>query len=368
VLHKNILRNYLLLDYLSGAYILTYIAVLANFGINAGMGLFLVDSKVGAVCLAVTAESASGGAIFSLLGRSILGGAGNHLNSLVRNNGDKVLGAGICTITAADAFIGIYLCNAVYNGYCIISANSNALTVTKAAGCAHSLLPKLEFSALLAAFNTHLIKNNCASAIAIAANKCYAALKLGKIMELINNDLLTALNSTGNASNALFIINNSVVIDNRNSSFGTCSFTLTAGNASKTASLSDKFIVLFGGRARNKVSCISWNHADKLLGANSLFGTITAAITLFLVYDNLAVNKLHGTLGAAGNAGTDTNASILALPSFKAHINSLSAGFALCKTLLSGSASGAGYKSNFLYLLRCTIRFHKIPPNVFGKF
>lgn len=358
MLQENILGNNLLLDNLAMADILADIAVFAYFRINAGVGLFIIDGKVRAVSLAVTAKSAACGAILGLLGGSVLRGTGNHFDSLIRNNGNKMLGAGICTIAAANALIGINLSNAVNKRNSIIAANSNALTVTEAACCAHSLFPQLELSGILAAFNTHLVENNSASAVAAAADKGNTALKLGQVMEFINNDLLAALNGAGNTANTLFIVNYSVIIHNGNRALGAGPFALTAGNAAITANLSDKLIVFFGRRARNEVCCVGRNHADKLLGANSLFGAIAAAIAFLPVYNNLSVNELHSTPGAAVNTGTDTNASVLALPSLKAHLYSFGAGLALCKTKLSGSASGAGNKSNLLYLLHCTIRFH----------
>ncbi len=73
MLEENILGNSLLLYYLAGADILTYVAVLTDLRINAGVGAFLVDGEVGAVCLTVAAKSAAGGAVLCLLFGSILG-------------------------------------------------------------------------------------------------------------------------------------------------------------------------------------------------------------------------------------------------------------------------------------------------------
>ncbi len=367
MLKENILGNRLLLDYLARANILANIAVFADFGINAGMSLFIVNSKVGAVSLAVAAERAAGCAIFCFLGGSILGGAGNHFNSLIRNNGDKMLGAGICTVSAANALIGVYLCNSVNNRNCIISANGNAFTVAKTTGCTHSLFSELKLCAFLAAADSKLIKNDCASSVAIATNKCNTALQLSEIVKLINNNLLAALDGTGNAAHALFIINNSVVINNGDSAFGAGSLTFATGNAAITAGLSYQLIIFLGRRTRYEVGGISRNHADESLRTYALLGAVAAAVTLFTINDNLAINKLHSTFGAAEHAGADTYASVLALTSFETHFYSFSAGFALCEALLAGSASGAGNKGNLLFLLQSTIRSHKIPPNIFGN-
>ena len=358
MLQENILGNNLLLYNIAGADILADAAVFANFGIDAGMHLFLVNRNVGAVCLAVAAHNAAGGAILCLLCRGILGRAGNHLYALVRHDGDKMLGAGVCTIAAADALIGIYLGNALDDGNSIIAANGNTFTVAKAAGGAHTIVAKLKLCCLLAGLDAHVIKDNGASAITAAAHKCDTALKLGEVMQLVHNNLFAALDGAGNAANTLFIIDNGVIIDNGNCSLRAGSLTFAAGNAAIAADFSYKLIVLFGRRARNKVCSVGRNHADKSLRTYALFGAVAAAITLFLINNYLAVNKLHGTLGAACDAGTDAYAAVLAFAPHKAHLNGLSAGLALCEASLSGSASGAGNKGDLFLLLLSTIRSH----------
>jgi len=361
MLQEDIFGNILLLDNLSGADILANIAVLAYFGIDAGVSGFLVDGKVGTVGLAIAAKSASGGAILGLLLGSILGRACNHLYSLVRNNGYKLLWAGICTVAAANAFIGIDLCNAVHDGNSIIAANSNAFSVTKASGGTHSLVSQLELNTFRAGLNTKLVKNDCASAVAVATYKCNSTLELGKIMKLIYYDFFAALYGAGNTADTLVIINNSMVIDNRDSAFGTGSLALTAGNAAIAAGFPDDFIIFLGRRAGYEICSVSWNHADKPLGTHAFLGTITASIALFSVDDNFSVNKLHGPLCATEHTGTNAYTAVSALSPFEAHFKSFSAGLALCKTILAGGTSGAGNKSNLFLLLQSTIRSHEYP-------
>ena len=299
MLKENILRNDLLLNDLTGANILANIAVFAYLGVDAGVSLFLVYRKIGAVGFAVAAKGAAGGAILCLLAGIILRGACNHLNSLVRDYSNKMLGACICTVAAADALIRIYLGDTVYDGNSVVAAYSDAFAMSKAAGGTHSLLSQLKLSSFLAAANAKLVNDNGASSVTVAANEGNRALELSKIMKLINNDLFTALNSAGNAANTLFIVNNSMVINYGDSALGAGSLALAAGNAAVTADFSDELIVFLGGRTGYKVSCIGRDHADKALGAYAFLGAVTAAIALLLVNNDLAVNKLHSALGAA---------------------------------------------------------------------
>lgn len=333
-------------------------AILADLGVDAGVHLILIHGQIGAVCLAVAAQDAAGGAILCLFLGSILGGAGNHLDSLVGHDSDKVLGAGICTIAAAHALIGVNLGNAFDDGNSIIAADSNALAMAKAAGGTHTVVAKVQLCSLLAGLDTHIVKNHSASAVAAAADESDRALELGKVMQLVNNDLLAALYGAGNTANALFIVDNSMVVNDGNRALGTGSLTLAAGDAAIAAGLSHEFIVFLSGGAGYKVGGISRNHADKALGADAFLGAVTTPIALLPVNNYLAVDELHGTFGAACYAGTYANASILALASHKAHFNGFSAGLALCEACLSGSASGAGNKGNLFFLHLSTIRSH----------
>ena len=115
MLQIDVLGNALLLNDLACADILANVAVLAYLGSDAGVGSFLVNCSVGAVGLAVAAEGAAGGAILCLLFGGILGGAGNHLDALVRHDGDEMLGAGIGTVAAANTLVGVDLENALDN-------------------------------------------------------------------------------------------------------------------------------------------------------------------------------------------------------------------------------------------------------------
>ena len=99
----------------------------------------------------------------------------------------------------------------------------------------------------------------------------------------------------------------------------------------------------------------SWSHGfvvkDSLMGRNvigMLAGSKSIPCDRYVIvgahYDHI------GELSGKMYPGADANASVLTLPSFKAAFNSFSARLALCKTLLTGSASGAGNKSNFIYI------------------
>ncbi len=213
-----------------------------------------------------------------------------------------MLGAGICTIAAADALIRIDFRNAVHNRDGIITANLDAFAETKAAGCAHSLVSESKLGGILAAAVTKIPKNDLATSVTAAADECNAALEFGEIMKLINNYLLAALNSAGHTANALGIVNNRMVINDGDGAFRAGSLTLATGNAAIAADLSDKLIVLFGGRARNKVCSISGNHADETLGAYAIFGAIAAAVAFLAVNDDLSIDFFHCTFGAAVDA------------------------------------------------------------------
>ena len=81
-------------------------------------------------------------------------------------------------------------------------------------------------------------------------------------MESIHNYFFSALYHAGNAADAFVVVNNGVVVYNRNCAFRACSFTFSAGNASEAAGLSYDFIILFCRGARNEVSCILGDHMD----------------------------------------------------------------------------------------------------------
>ena len=66
-------------------------------------------------------------------------------------------------------------------------------------------------------------------------------------MKSINDDLLLALNGTCNASYALVIVDDSVVVYDMYSVFRAILFAGTAGNASISAGCSDDLFVLFRG-------------------------------------------------------------------------------------------------------------------------
>ena len=242
----------MLLDYLSGADILAYLAVLADLGVDAGMGCFFVNCTIGAVSLAVAAKGASGGAILCLLCRSILAGAGNHLHSLVGQNGDKVLGACIGAVAAANALALVNAGNTVYNADGAVAAYLGALAAAEAAGSADAMCSQVKLGSLLAGGDAHFFEYVVCSAVAVAAYKGNASLELGKIVGGVNNDLLAALNGAGNAAHALIIVDDSVVVDHLYRVLGTSSLALAAGNAAIAADASDQLIIFFGGGARDK--------------------------------------------------------------------------------------------------------------------
>ena len=139
-------------------------------------------------------------------------------------------------------------------------------------------------------------------------------------MECINDNFLSALNSTCYAANALVIINYSVIVYDFYSTFRTCSFTFTAGDTAETASLSYKIIVFFSGGARDKVCSVLRNHSDYVLRTYSCICTGTAAVALFFVDNDCAVFNLHCIELADFNAGAYTKASALTFASYKAHV------------------------------------------------
>ena len=183
-------------------------------------------------------------------------------------------------------------------------------------------------------------------------------------MKCIYDDLLCALNGTCYTAYALVIVDDSVVVYDRYSVFRAVLFAGSAGNASKSAGSSYDLFILFCGRTRNEVGCVSRDHLDQVLRANILFGTVAATVTFLTVDDDLTVDKLHGPFLAGLDTGTDAYASALAFAPLETGLTSFLAGCTVCETCLTCSASGTCDKSDELFFsCRSHFGFHNnLPP------
>ena len=346
MLQEYVLGNCLLLDNLACADILANIAVLADFGVDAGMGTFFINSTVGAVCLAVAAQGAAGGAILCLFLGSILGGAGNHLDALVRHNGDKMLGACIGAVTAADALVGIDLGDTVNHADSVIAANADAGALAEAAGGAQAQTLQIQILGIFAVVDTHLADTGKASAVAGAADESNLVLDFGEIVIGVDNDLLAALDGAHLAADALVIVDHGMVVDNMYGVLRAGALAFAAGNAAEAANLAHSLLILFRRGAGDEARGIRRDHADQTAGANALFCAVAAAVALGGVDDHTAVLFNNCALRADLCAVAAGQAAAAAFAAAGLILCGLRAACSACEVSFSPCSTRAGDKGN----------------------
>ena len=109
-----------------------------------------------------------------------------------------------------------------------------------------------------------------------------------------------------------------MVICYRHGPLRTGSCALSACYAAVSAGGTDCFLIFFGGRAGYEIGSLFGDHADELLRAYTVCGTVSAAVAFITVYDNLSVLKTHCSLFADLYAGSKPHTSAFAFATQKA--------------------------------------------------
>ena len=147
---------------------MTYMAVLTDFRVDNRVSAVGVNCQVRAVGFAVFAEQTACAANLCLCFAVVLGGTSYHLLSLVRNDGNQILRASVCTILAAYAFVRVNISNTVNDRYGLVAANCRTSALPKAACCAKSQSLEILLRGFLAGLDSHFLEFRGSSAVTCA--------------------------------------------------------------------------------------------------------------------------------------------------------------------------------------------------------
>lgn len=259
------------------------------------MLVFHIYCAVRAVVLAVLAGDAGRIAYLGLV-LIISRRAARHLFlALVRHDGDQMLRTGVRAVLAAYALFRVYDRGAVDYVDSVIAAYLGAAAQTAAAGSAELVGQRVDlFDRLFAGLNAQLLIQLGSLEATAAFNEGHLLLDLGDVVEGVDDDFLSAFYGAGHAAHALVIVDDGVIIDDRNGSLRACSLAFAAGNTAEAAGRPDDLVVFLRRGARNEVAGLSRHHPDQVLRAALFVGAGAAAVALFAVDDHMPVLKLHG--------------------------------------------------------------------------
>lgn len=341
------LRNNLFLDDLSCTHVLTYLAVLADLGIDHCVLALCIDRAVRAVCLTVAASDTCGITYFSLVCIVSSRRAGNELHALVRNHGDQAHRTCICTILTSHTLVRVNLGYAVNHCQSTVTAGCCTSTLANTACGTQTQLLAVNCCCLSTGLDAHLFEYLGSSAAA-ASYESNLVLEDSQVVECINDNLLLTFYGTCNAAFALLIVDNRMVIHDGNSTLRAGTFALAAGDTAVAACLAYDLIILLCGRAGDEVGSIRRDHADNMLRTGSSIRAGTTAVALLGVNDHFTVFEAHCAIFTDIDTGTNAYTSALALSALEALVNSLLAGRTAGESCFAGSMSSAADEGNLL--------------------